>query len=235
MPQHLGLDRLAAISYLGLVVACASPAPEGPVPEVLPAVSRSEAAQWASRTVPDGHRVLRFRWLFNDGQASVGGMGTARIAGPDSLRFDIAGPLGIGNAAAMVVGDAPRWVAPPEIIARLIPSYPLMWALFGVIRPPPPGADVRGTADATSTSIQWAQGGDTVRYLRHQAEGGALEATWKRADLVMGVVETRLDARGAPVSARLTVPSVPARLDLTIVVDSAATAFPASTWAPPPR
>lgn len=235
MPQRFGLDHLGAISYLGLVAACAAPASSSPVPEALPSISRSVAAEWAGNTVPEGHRLLRFRWLFNDGQASVGGMGTARIAGPDSLRFDIAGPLGIGNAAAVVVGDAPRWVAPPDIIARLIPSYPLMWALFGVMRPPPPGASVRGTSAAAGTTLEWVQGGDTIRYLRRSAGGGSLDATWQRAGIVMGVVETRLDARGAPVSARLTVPSVPARLDLTIVADSAAAAFPAATWAPPSR
>ena len=54
---------------------------------------------------PGGHRLARFRWLFNDGQASVGGQGSARLAGPDSMRFDIAGPFGIGNAAAAVVGE----------------------------------------------------------------------------------------------------------------------------------
>lgn len=218
-----------------MVLACGRPAPTIPEPAVLPAVSRSVATEWALATVPEGHHVLRFRWLFNDGQASVGGMGTARIAGPDSMRFDIAGPLGIGNAAAAVVGDAPLWVAPPDIIARLIPSYPLMWALFGVIRPPPPGAVVRGAVTEAGTALDWAQGGDTVRYLRHQSSIGSLEARWQRAGVVMGVVETRLDARGTPVSARLTVPSVPARLDLTIVADSAAAAFPAATWAAPAR
>lgn len=232
MPQHFGLDRPSYISYLVLVAACAGPKPQ-PEPAALVALSRSEALTWVAPSAPQGNRLLRFRWMFNDGQASVGGQGSARLAAPDSMRFDIAGPWGIGGAAAVVVGDDPRWVRPPDIIARLIPSYPLMWAMFGVVRPPPPGAVIRGRQDGTLTTLEWAQGTDTVRYRRRSPGVGTLQAEWQRAGVTMGVVETKLDAGGAPVSARLTVPSVPARLDLTIVADSTPAAFPAALWAPP--
>jgi hypothetical protein len=232
MPQHFRLDHLGPLSYLLLVAACAAPRPIS-TPEALARITRLEAAQWVAVTAPDGHRVRRFRWLFNDGQASVGGQGSARTAGPDSMRFDIAGPWGIGGAAAMVVGDQARWVQPPEIIARLIPSYPLMWAMFGVIRPPPPGAAVRGERGEGSLLLEWASGVDTVRYSRRTASPGTLRAEWQRSGVTMGTVETRLDADGAPVSSRLTVPSVPARLDLTIVADSSAPAFPPAVWTPP--
>ncbi len=198
-------------------------------------MSAAEAGRWALATAPTGHQLSRFRWMFNDGQASVGGQGSARIAGPDSMRFDIAGPWGIGGAAAMVVGDQARWVQPPDIIARLIPSYPLMWAMFGVIRPPPPGARIRGTAGNGTVALEWDSGIDTVRYSRRSAGAGTLRAQWQRAGVTMGIVETRLDASGVPVSARLTVPSVPARLDLTIVADSTALAFPPTVWTPPAR
>jgi len=149
------------------------------------------------------------------------------------MRFDIAGPWGIGGAAAMVVGDQARWVQPPDIIARLIPSYPLMWAMFGVIRPPPPGGRARGTRGEGTMFLEWSSGIDTVRYSRQTSNAGTLRAEWQRSGVTMGIVETRLDAEGAPVSARLTVPSVPARLDLTIVADSLAQAFPPSVWTPP--
>ena len=139
----------------------------------------------------------------------------------------------IGGAAAMVVGDQAQWVRPPDIIARLIPSYPLMWAMFGVIRPPPPGARIRGTRGEGSLLLEWTSGVDTVRYSRRTSSPGTLRAEWQRSGVTMGIVETRLDAVGAPVSSRLTVPSVPARLDLTIVADSLALAFPPSVWTPP--
>lgn len=233
MLQHFRLDRVRAASYLCLIAAgCARSAPESSAAP-LPSVGLSEARSWAAATAPTGHRLLRFRWLFNDGQASIGGQGSARLAGPDSMRFDIAGPWGIGGAAAVVVGDRPKWVRPPEIIARLIPSYPLMWAMFGVIRPPPTGARTRGLQDAGGTALEWVAGADTVRYRLGTGEKGSLQAEWHRGGVTMGVVETRLDARGAPVSSRLTVPSVPARLDITLVADSIAGVFPASVWAPP--
>lgn len=234
MPQHFRLDRLGRFPYLCLLAACVKSATP-PSPEGLPAITAAEARQWVTTTAPNGHQLTRFRWLFNDGQASVGGQGSARIAGPDSMRFDIAGPWGIGGAAAMVVGDEARWVQPPEIIARLIPSYPLMWAMFGVMRPPPPGARSRGLKSGGSTTLEWVQGADTVRYAWRSASAGTLRAEWQRAGITMGIVETHLDADGAPVSARLTVPSVPARLDLTIVADSSLSAFPPSVWAPPAR
>ena len=232
MLQHFRLDRLRAVPYLCLVAGCSGsrqPPPAAP----LPAISLAEARNWTAATEPSGHRVIRFRWLFNDGQASIGGQGSAHVAGPDSMRFDIAGPWGIGGAAAMVVGDRPHWVQPPEIIARLIPSYPLMWAMFGVMRPPPAGARTRGERQPGVTELEWSQGSDTLRYRLRQDDAAGLRAQWQRAGVTMGVVETRLDARGAPVSARLTVPSVPARLDITIAVDSTAGPFPASVWIPP--
>lgn len=214
------------------MVACAKPA-ASIAPGALPSMSAQEAVRWADGTAPTGHQVTRFRWLFNNGEASVGGLGSARVAGPDSMRFDIAGPWGIGGAAAMVIGDRAQWVQPPDVIAQLIPSYPLMWAMFGVMRPPPPGARVRGTQQGGRTALEWVQGADTVRYAWLASGPGTVQAQWQRAGITMGLVETRLDADGAPVSARLTVPSVPARLDLTIVADSSAPPFPPSVWAPP--
>ncbi len=235
MSQQFGLDRLRAVSYLVILTACGHGAtpPTAPAPD--PTVPWPVAAGWASETAPVGYRLLRFRWLFNDGQASVGGQGSARLAAPDSMRFDIAGPLGIGAAAAVVVGEDPQWVAPPEIIARLIPSYPLMWAMFAVMRPPPIGARVRGARSDSATALEWAQGADTVRYRLPRAGPGPFRAEWQRAGVTMGIVETKLDAAGAPVSSRLTVPSVPARLDLTIVLDSLPGAFAPDVWAPPRR
>ena len=229
MPQRFRLDRLNPIPYLCLLAACVGGQPGQPAP-ALPPVAAADAAGWAAATVPAGLRVTRFRWLFKDGQASVGGHGSARVAGPDSLRFDIAGPFGIGGAAAMVVGNQAIWVQPPDIIARLIPSYPLMWAMFGVMRPAPPGARSRGLREGGRIRLEWVQGADTVRYLLEPAE---LRAEWQRAGTTMGVVETRLDAGGRPVSARLTVPSAPARLDLTIVADSVVSAFPPGVWVAP--
>ena len=71
------------------------------------------------------HRLHRFKWLFQDERSSAGGRGSARIAPPDSLRFDVAGPFGSGAAAAAVVGDQPLWAEPPDAVKKLVPNYPL--------------------------------------------------------------------------------------------------------------
>ena len=233
MPQRFRLDRFAYFPYLVLVGgACAKPV-SAPEPTAWAPVTVAEASRWAAATDPVGHRLVRFRWMFNDGQASVGGQGSARFAAPDTLRFDIAGPFGIGNAAAMAVGEQARWVEPPGIIARLIPSYPLMWAMFGVMRPPPPGAEVRGFRQGSETAFQSVTGADTLRYRSTHGSPATLRAEWRRAGVVMGLVETHLTSDGSPATSRLTVPSVPARLDITIVADSSTAPFPFSVWTRP--
>jgi hypothetical protein len=55
--------------------------------------------------------------------------------------------------------------------------------------------------------------------------------TVRRAGELLGRAETTLDSLGAPVSARLTVPSVPARLDLTFLSNTRAD-FAPDIWAP---
>ena len=104
-------------------------------------VSREQVAEWVRGTLPAEHRLHRFKWLFRDENSSAGGRGSARIAPPDSMRFDVAGPFGSGAASAAVVGDQPLWAEPPDAIEKLVPNYPLMWAMFGVARLPEAGAD----------------------------------------------------------------------------------------------
>jgi hypothetical protein len=144
------------------------------VPASAAPVSREQVTAWVLETRPDSHLLHRFKWLFRDDKSSAGGRGSARIAPPDSMRFDVAGPFGAEPAAAAVVGDRPLWAQPPDAIEKMVPNYPLMWGMFGVARLPEPGA-------------------------------GKL----------VGRAEATLDSTGAPVKSRLTVPSVPAQLDLT--------------------
>ena len=53
----------------------------------------------------------------------------------------------------------------------------------------------------------------------------------RRGGELVGRAEATLDTAGAPVRARLTVPSVPARLDLTFLSTTRAN-FAADIWAP---
>ncbi|HEU4697928.1 MAG TPA: hypothetical protein VFS40_02015 [Gemmatimonadales bacterium] len=247
MPQRLRfvrpLDRRRPGAYLlvlGALAAtaagCSRAAPAPVVPAGAQPVTPDQVASWVAPTTPEGHQIYRFKWLFQDERSSAGGSGSARLAGPDSLRFDVRGPLGAGAAAAFVVGDTAVWTDPEDIIQRLVPNFPLMWAMFGVARLPEPGRALQGAADGATTVWQYVGAGDTLSYARTVGEKGRLVTEFRERGKVVGRAETALGPDGRPLTARLTVPSVPARLDITFVSSSDTTAFPARVWRrPPPR
>jgi hypothetical protein len=142
------------------------------------------------------------------------------------------GPFGANPTAAVVVGDSSRWVRPEDAVEQMIPNYPLMWAMFGVVRQPHPEALVRGFRDQESTVWQYARGVDTVEYARLERGGPKLLASVRQAGKVIGLVETQLSDDGVPLKARLIVPSVPARLDIDFISSSPTTEYPAETWRP---
>src|SRR6476660_10106649 len=146
MAQRFRLYRFGSVAYLASVVTGCASAPGPLVPVSAAPVSRQQVTTWVRETEPADPRLLRFKWLFRDERSSAGGRGSARIAPPDSLRFDIAGPFGSNPAAAAVVGDSAVWVEPEDVIKKLVPNYPLMWALLGVARLPDSGATLRGVS-----------------------------------------------------------------------------------------
>src|SRR5215207_6283850 len=155
MPQRLFVDRRVLVAYLALALAGCRSAPGALVPVAAAPVSREQVAQWVGATVPADHRLHRFKWLFQDERSSAGGRGSARIAPPDSMRFDVAGPFGSGAASAAVIGSRPLWAEPPDAVKKLVPNYPLMWALLGVARLPEPGDSLRGLARDGSVAWQY--------------------------------------------------------------------------------
>ena len=159
-------------------------------------MSREQVGKWVAATVPADHRLHRFKWLFQDERSSAGGRGSARIAPPDSLRFDVAGPFGSGAASAAVVGDQPLWAEPPDAVEKLVPNYPLMWAMFGVARFPGRRLAPRVT-DGRVVAWQYAGPTDTVSYVRTGGKSGKLVAEVRHAGKVVGRPETTLDADGA--------------------------------------
>jgi len=217
MAQRLLFDRPARVGYLVLVLAGCRGAPGGVVPAGAQPVSADQVAQWVAGTVPKDHRLHRFKWLFRDENSSAGGRGSARIAPPDSMRFDVAGPFGSGASSAAVVGETPLWTEPPDAIKKMVPNYPLMWGMFGVARMPAPGAELRGLHDDRTTAWQYVEGGDTIAYVRTEGRPERMITTVRRAGELVGRAEATLDSTGAPLTARLTVPSAPARLDLTFL------------------
>ena len=231
MGQCLGLDRPILLAYLGLVgLACRS-APGPVLPAGAQPVSREQVAEWVGSANPAESRLHRFKWLFVDERASAGGKGSARVVPPDSLRFDVAGPFGSGAGSAVVVGDRAVWTEPADAIAKLVPNYPLMWAMFGVARMPADGVKLRGYSEDSVTVWQYAGPADTVQYARTEGDPVRFFAEVRHAGKLIGRAETTLKPDGVPIKARLTVPSVPAKLDLTFLSTSRAL-FAPEIWLP---
>src|SRR5215210_3693121 len=217
MRQRVFVDRGTCLAYLALASVGCRTAPGPLVPEGAEAVTMEQVSTWVNATRPSEDRLHRFKWLFQDERSSAGGRGSARIAPPDSLRFDVAGPFGSGAAAAAVVGDRPLWAEPPDAVKKLVPNYPLMWAMFGVARLPETGDALRGLSENGVTSWQYANATDTVDYVRTPGKNGKLIAEVRRGGEVVGRAETTLDSAGVPLAARLVVPGVPAKLNLTFL------------------
>jgi hypothetical protein len=217
---------------LAALIAC-HPAPGRLAPVGLEPVSTEQVDQWVHATIPPDPWLLRFKWLFRDERSSAGGRGSARIAPPDSLRFDVSGPFGSNATAAAVTGDTAVWTEPEDAIKKLVPNYPLLWAMLGIARPPQSGERLEGLSDDHTLAWRYVQDGDTVEYVRTSNSPVRLRAEVRNGSKVVGRVETELDANGFPRTARLTVPSVPARLDLTFTSTSRTEPFAPSIWAPP--
>lgn len=195
-------------------------------------VTHDSVAVWTAPTAPHGRTLYRFKWLYQDERSSVGGRGSARIAAPDSMRFDVAGPLGANPAAAMVVGDSAIWIDAPDAIKDIVPNYPLLWAGFGVVETPASAVTIwAGTAGAV---VAWRAvvGNDTVTYAMTRGTPMRMQAEVRRAGAVVARMDAELTGPGHPTKARLSVPSRPARLDLTFTLSDTSARFPADVWRP---
>jgi hypothetical protein len=233
MPQWFRLDRPVGVVYLGLCAAACHPGMPPLVAPELPRADRTKVAGWVGTTTPQQGWLDRFTWLYQDEKAAKGGRGSARIAAPDTLRFDFAGSLGIGRGAALVVGDTARWVVPERSVEDLVPSFPLLWAMLGVAMAPSPDAQVSGIDEHGRAGWRYADGVDTVEYLRVAGDPARFSAEVRHAGTVTGRTEVTVRADGAPIKAKLTVPSVPAKLEITFYATVPTPTFPPATWIPP--
>lgn len=232
MPQWFSLDRAFCSAYLVLSLWGCSAGISPVVPRSAPPVSEAQVRAWVDATAPEGHLLYRFKWLFRDDRASAGGRGSARIAAPDSIRFDARGPLGSGRVSAVVIGDSAIWVEPPDALKKLVPEYSLMWGLFGIARDPAAYVELRGMENARTTAWFYALAGDTIEYERTHGEHERLTTIVRRDGKVIGQAETEFGPEGQPVTARLTIPQAPARLDITFVETESDSTFPPDIWAP---
>jgi len=223
------MQRFAYALTAFLLTGCGAGRVPALVPLTAAPVPADQVRAWVRPDVLPGKTIIRFRWAYKNDKAGAGGRGTVRIAAPDSLRLDTAGPLGSKAAAAFVVGDSAIWVEPPDAIDRLIPNYPLMWAMFGVARLPDAGVAVVGVQDSTATAWQYAMGTDTLEYRRTALQ---LQSVYRSKGKIVGRSETTFGPDGALLKARLTVPSVPAQLDLTFTRITPGSEFEPDVWKP---
>jgi hypothetical protein len=207
--------------------------------------NRDSATLWTRTTLPRAATLIRFRWRYQDEQVRYAGRGTARIAPPDSLRFDYAGPLGLGSGAAVVIGDSVLWADPAKNFRSLIPAIPMLWAAFGMVRPPAEDAAVFGAQLGDSLQqtrrVVWrfAQREDTLDYVVADSAGRGflLEAEWRQRGKVVARSRSQLDASALsarPISARVDFPEAPgggvARFELTVVAVDTAAIIPPALW-----
>ena len=231
MWQRFLLDRRRAVPYLGALIAgCA--APPGPlVPVDAAPVGHEQVAAWTAPTAPAGAVVHRFKWQYRDARQSVGGRGSARVAAPDSVRFDARGPLGQGRSSAVVVGDSIIWAEPDDNLLDFAPNVVLMWAMFAVAQEPRDETTLLGLERPEFVAWRIIEGGDTLEYVREPARR-RFRAELRRAGQVIGRTEATLDEAGRPAKARLDVPTAPARLDITFLSSTASEPFARDVWLP---
>ena len=234
--QRFPLDRLRTLTYIGasIVLAGCRPQLRPLVPDALPPVSRDSAIAWTEATIPKQPLAVRFKWLYRDERLRWPGRGTARFAPPDSVRIDYTGALGARSGAAVVVRDSVVWAEPAGDFQTMMPALPLMWAAFGIMRPPEPDTEVFARLGPSGAwrQLRFVRGGDTLEFVTGSGRGHVyLEGQWRRGGRVYAQSQTMLDNE-RPTTARIDFPEVSARFELTVVgIDSGAVAvLPPALW-----
>jgi hypothetical protein len=206
---------LAAIVFAGVAGSCA--------PRLRPLAGVPAPARLPTAELAPGHRRIVFNWELRDPEFHVRGEGVARLASPDSARLDFFVGGGLGGGRAVLIGQSVR--APGgDLIRRLIPPAPMLWAALGRLALPP----------ARDTAVR--VDGDVVR-----ADVGVPPAwrvtfrgdTLLRLDRVSGDRIAEWVERPSPVRVRYRHET--ARRDLTLLVQRVVeetSPFDATIWRP---
>jgi hypothetical protein len=122
------IRRALTAGVLGAAVGC--------MPRLSPLVGLPESASRLPRTaVPAGNTQIVFNWDLEDRDMAGRGEGVARIAAPDSARLDFFLAGGFGGGAAVLIGDSLRTPG-GDMVRRLVPPTPLLWAALGRVALP---------------------------------------------------------------------------------------------------
>lgn len=216
-----------------LVSACAGRLPGPTMPAVMAAVSTDSIPVWVAATRPAVPIRIQFGWRMQDGRGATPGRGSVTLIRGDSLRADFRLPLGAGSGALALVGDQGLWAEPEEEVRRLIPNYPLLWALIGVARLPGEGDAVQAFADERVVAWRYVNGADTTDYLLARGDQKELVVDVRVAGQRLGRVYTIFGSNGVMSRSRLDIPSPSGRLELTFRSTTVPDSLPTDFWLRP--
>jgi hypothetical protein len=220
--MHRFREHLTA-AVRGLAVLALGMVASGCAPRLRPLAGVPASARLPTAELPRGYRRIVFTWEMRDPEFHVRGEGVARLASPDSARLDFFIGGGLGGGRAVLIGQSVR--APGgDLVRRLVPPAPLLWAALGRLALPP----------ARDTAVRVADG--VVR-----ADVGAPPAwrvtfrgdTLVRLDRVSGDRLTEWVERSSPERVRYRHET--ARRELTLVVQRVVeetSPFDATIWRP---
>jgi hypothetical protein len=114
--------RALVVGLCAGITACA--------PRLVPLTGAPAPARLPRTDLKPGHWKLVFNWVLDDRGMSGRGEGVARIASPDSVRLDFFLAGGFGAGAAVLIGDDVRTPG-SDLLRRLVPAPPLLWAALG--------------------------------------------------------------------------------------------------------
>jgi len=213
-----------------LAAACSRP-PAPVVPEgVFVPVSPGEFRAAAARTAPGVASLLAIHWTYDDGDAPLSGRGAVHLAPPDSLRLDVGIPI-VGRATLVLAGDS-AWSRPGSLVQQVLPSRSLVWAMFGVVRPPDSMVSVERNVLADHRTWRVADGDGIVTTLELRGDT-LLGATQARGTQALGRLDLTRDAAGMIVRAEATDVEHGARFTVNVDHREMGGAFPSEIWRRP--
>jgi len=118
------MNQRRLLAAIALVAAACAPA-AAPLRGVL-----APERRLPELAVAPGHRLIAFKWEYEEGEIAARGEGTFRVAPPDSVRVDFFLGGGLGSGGAILIGESLRSAARQDLVKRYIPPAPLMWAVF---------------------------------------------------------------------------------------------------------
>jgi hypothetical protein len=192
-------------------------------PRLRPLAGAPTALRLPAADLRPGHRRIVFTWELRDPEFHVRGEGVARVASPDSARLDFFVGGGLGGGRAVLIGHSIRTPG-GDLVRRLIPPPPLLWAALGRLSLPA----LRDTTVRSDGPILRADVGAPPAW-RVTFRGDTLV----RVDRVSGERLTEWVERASP--ERVHYRHETARRDLTLVVQRVieeSTPFDATIWRP---